>query len=152
MVRNKSPRKRKPVKSGRLPVTSRATAPVYPKRFMISLPPENDDDRPPEFFYDTLKEAIRHCVRLGPQFFLDTQYYPPLVTIIRGFEQRQDQADDAGYDYTEGGITESLPADEFITYTELGIIPVSFEPWDKHTDNWADESDNFCFFGKMPIR
>ncbi|WGM07006.1 hypothetical protein QE197_25405 (plasmid) [Arsenophonus nasoniae] len=50
------------------------------------------------------------------------------------------------------GITESLPADEFITYTELGIIPVSFEPWDKHTDNWADESDNFCFFGKMPIR
>ncbi|WGM10824.1 hypothetical protein QE197_19275 [Arsenophonus nasoniae] len=39
-----------------------------------------------------------------------------------------------------------------ITYTELGIIPVSFEPWDKHTDNWADESDNFCFFGKMPIR
>ncbi|QBY46790.1 hypothetical protein [Arsenophonus nasoniae] len=83
MARNKSPRKRKPVKSGRLPVTSRATAPVYPKRFMISLPPENDDDRPPEFFYDTLKEAIRHCVRLGPQFFLDTQYYPPLVTIIR---------------------------------------------------------------------
>ncbi|WGM08210.1 hypothetical protein QE197_25410 (plasmid) [Arsenophonus nasoniae] len=50
MARNKSPRKRKPVKSGRLPVTSRATTPVYLKRFMISLPPENDDDRPPEFF------------------------------------------------------------------------------------------------------
>ncbi|WGM03606.1 hypothetical protein [Arsenophonus nasoniae] len=85
---------------------------------MISLPPENDDDRPTEFFYDTQKEAIRHCVRLGTQFFLDTQYYPPLVTIIRGFEQRPDQADDAGYDCTEGVITESLPADEFITYTE----------------------------------
>ncbi|WGM13028.1 hypothetical protein QE197_21590 (plasmid) [Arsenophonus nasoniae] len=36
MARNKSPRKRKPVKSGRLPVTSRAIAPVYPKRFMLS--------------------------------------------------------------------------------------------------------------------
>ncbi|WGM13629.1 hypothetical protein QE197_24275 (plasmid) [Arsenophonus nasoniae] len=33
MARNKSPRKRKPVKSGRLPVTSRATAPVYPETF-----------------------------------------------------------------------------------------------------------------------
>lgn len=81
MARNKSPRKRKPGKSGRPTVTSRATAPVYPKRFMISLPPENDDDRPTEFFYNTPEEAIRHCVRLGPQFFLDTQYYPPLVTL-----------------------------------------------------------------------
>ncbi|WGM08318.1 hypothetical protein QE197_22370 (plasmid) [Arsenophonus nasoniae] len=151
MARNKSPRKRKPGKSGRPPVTSRVTPPVYPKRFMISLPPENDDDRPTEFFYNTPKEAIQHCVRLGPQFFLDTQYYPPLVTIIRGFEQRPDQADDAGYNCTEGVITESLPADEFITYTELGIIPVSFEPWDKHTDNWADRPDNFCFSSKMPI-
>ncbi|WGM18122.1 hypothetical protein QE193_23630 (plasmid) [Arsenophonus nasoniae] len=38
-------------------------------RNVFSLPPENDDDRPPEFFYDTLKEAIRHCLRLGPNFF-----------------------------------------------------------------------------------
>ncbi|WGM18131.1 hypothetical protein QE193_23695 (plasmid) [Arsenophonus nasoniae] len=45
MARNKSPRKRKPVKSGRLPVTSRATAPVYPKRFMISLPKMMMTDR-----------------------------------------------------------------------------------------------------------
>ncbi|MDR5616710.1 hypothetical protein [Arsenophonus sp.] len=151
MARNKSPRKHKPGKSGRPTVTSRAPAPVYPKRFMISLPPENDDDRPPEFFYNTPKEAIRHCVQLGPQFFLDTQYYPPLVTIIRGFAQHPGQADDAGYDCIEGVITESLPADEFITYTELGIIPVSFEPWDKHTNNWADRPDNFCFSGNMPI-
>ncbi|QBY46728.1 hypothetical protein [Arsenophonus nasoniae] len=101
MARNKSPRKRKPVKSGRLPVTSRATAPVYPKRFMISLPPENDDDRPPEFFYDTLKEAIRHCVRLGPNFSRHA-VLPAASHDYQGFEQRQDQADDAGYDYTEG--------------------------------------------------
>ncbi|WGO82242.1 hypothetical protein [Arsenophonus apicola] len=152
MARNKSPRKRKPGKSGRPTVTSRATAPVYPKRFMISLPPENDDDRPTEFFYNTPEEAIRHCVRLCPQFFLDTQYYPPLVTIIRGFAQHPGHADDAEYDCIEGVITESLPADEFITYTELGIILVSFEPWEKHTDNWADRPDNFCFSGKMPIR
>ncbi|HGJ5857069.1 MAG TPA: hypothetical protein ACHBZ9_10540 [Arsenophonus nasoniae] len=160
MARNKSPRKRKPGKSGRPTVTSRVTSPVYPKRFMISLPPESDDDRPTEFFYNTPKEAIQHCVRLGPQFFLDTQSYPPLVTIIKGFEQRLGQAEDAGYDCTEGAITESLPADEFITYTELGLIPVSFAPWDKHTNNWADIPDecdcgqdgDISFSGKIPIR
>ncbi|MGY5878578.1 hypothetical protein, partial [Wolbachia endosymbiont of Nasonia oneida] len=95
-----------------------------------------------------------------PQFFLDTQSYPPLVTIIKGFEQRLGQAEDAGYDCTEGAITESLPADEFITYTELGLIPVSFAPWDKHTNNWADIPDecdcgqdgDISFSGKIPIR
>ncbi|WP_167876786.1 hypothetical protein [Arsenophonus nasoniae] len=52
MARNKSPRKRKPVKSGRLPVTS-CTAPVYPKRFMISLHPKMMMTDRLNFFYDT---------------------------------------------------------------------------------------------------
>ncbi|VUS93149.1 hypothetical protein [Klebsiella spallanzanii] len=87
MARSKSPRKRNPGKSGNPSAASRIATLVYPKRFMVSFPPENEYDDPVEFFYDTPLEAIQHCVRLGPQFFLDTQPHPPLVTIIRGFEQ-----------------------------------------------------------------
>jgi len=158
MARNKSPRKRKPGKSGKPSSMSRIAAPVYPKRFMVSFPPESNDDDPAEFFYDTPEEAIQHCVRLGPQFFLDTQYDPPVVTVIRGFEQHPGQAEEVGYDCTDGAMTESMPADEFIICTELGIIPISFAPWDKPTDNWADRADEFdCgqyddfrFTGKIP--
>ncbi|QBY45696.1 hypothetical protein QE197_19600 (plasmid) [Arsenophonus nasoniae] len=39
-----------------------------------------------------------------------------------------------------------------VLYNEEVVKIIRLEPWDKHTDNWADESDNFCFFGKMPIR
>ncbi|KAF1366716.1 hypothetical protein FHR25_004819 [Yokenella regensburgei] len=38
-------------------------------------------------------------------------------------------------------MTESMPADQFITGAELGLVLVSFAPWDKHTDNWADRPD-----------
>lgn len=103
------------------------------------------------FFITPQKKPYATASDLAPNFSRH-QYYPPLVTIIRGFAQHPGHADDAEYDCIEGVITESLPADEFITYTELGIILVSFEPWDKHTDNWADRPDNFCFSGKMPIR
>ncbi|MGE0969549.1 hypothetical protein ACQFN5_06150 [Klebsiella sp. WOUb02] len=72
MARSKAPRKRKPGKSGKPPV-ARITPPSYPKRFMVSFPPDTDGHEPDEFFYDTPAEAIQHCVRLGPQFFLDTQ-------------------------------------------------------------------------------
>ena len=166
MARSKSPRKRKPGQSGNPSASSRIAAPVYPKRFMVSLPPENDYDNPAEFFYDTPQEAIQHCVRLGPQFFLDTQHCPPLVTIIRGFEQHSGDAEKAGYDCTDGAMTESMPANDFMTCAELGIIPVSFSPWDKPTDNWADRPDeldydcdcdcdcgqyaDFRFTGKIP--
>ncbi|MFU0923602.1 hypothetical protein ACM26B_22660 [Kluyvera sichuanensis] len=61
-------------------------------------------------------------------------------------------------------MTESIPADQFMTCTELGIMPVSFDPWDKPTDNWADRPDeldcdcdcdcgqyvDFHFTGKIP--
>ncbi|QQU58065.1 hypothetical protein I6I38_24910 (plasmid) [Serratia liquefaciens] len=114
---------------------------AYPKRFLVSVPHENDHSDPAEFFYDSPEEAIRHCARLGPQFFLDTQYYPPTVTIIRGFEQHAGQAREAGYDRVEGAMTERMPAELFITGTELGIVTVTFAPWDKHTNNWADRPD-----------
>lgn len=146
MPRNKSPKKRKqhkPGKPGKSPSEGRIPYKAYPKRFVVSTPPEHEHDTPHECFYDSPEEAIQHCVRLGPQFFLDTQYYPPLVTIIRGFEQHPGQADETGYDCIDGAMTESMQADEFITGTELGIIPVSFEPWDKNTDNWADRPDEF---------
>ncbi|SMG61897.1 hypothetical protein [Cedecea sp. NFIX57] len=128
---------------------------------MVSFPSGSDDDALAEFFYDSPEEAIRHCVHLGPQFFLDTQPYPPVVTIIRGFEQHAGEADEAGYDCTEGAMTESIPVNEFMLYTELGVMPVSFEPWDKHTDNWADRPDeldcgdcgqceHLYFTGKIP--
>lgn len=68
MARSKAPRKRKPTPS------SRPSRPDFPKRFLISLPPESAHDDPAEFFYDTPQDAIRHCVHLGPQFFLDTHF------------------------------------------------------------------------------
>lgn len=110
---------------------------------MVSFPPESDYDDPAEFFYDTPGEAIQHCVRFGPQFFLDTQPVVPEVHIIRSFEQHSGQADDAGYDCTDGAMTESMPADVFMVVVGAGVMPVSYAPWDKHTDNWADRDDEF---------
>lgn len=143
MARSKAPRKRKPGKSGKAPATSRRITPVYPKRFLVSFPPESDNDDPAEFFYDSQEEAIRHCVHLGPQYFLDTQPYPPLVTIIRGFEQHPGQAAEAGYDCTCGAMTESMSVEAFIACTELGLISVTFDSWDKHTDNWAEPPEEY---------
>lgn len=127
---------------------------------MVSCPPDTHSNEPDEFFYDTPAEAIQHCVRLGPQFFLDTLGYPPLVTVIRGFEQHLGDAERAGYDCNDGAMTENMPLDEFMTCTELGIMPVSFAPWDKSTDNWADRPEeldcdcgqyvDFRFTGKIP--
>lgn len=58
-------------------------------------------------------------------------------------------------------MTESMPVDQFMTCTELGIMPVSFDPWDKPTDNWADGPEkpdcdcgqyvDFRFTGKIPV-
>jgi len=164
MARNKSPRKRKPGKSGNPSSASRITTPVYPKRFMVSFPPESDNDDPAEFFYDTPEEAIQHCVRFGPQFFFDTQPVVPEIHIIRGIEQYPGEADDTGYDCTDGAMTESMPLDVFMVVVGSGVMPVSYAPWDKHTDNWADRDDefdcdcdcdcgqydNFRFTGKIP--
>ena len=36
-------------------------------------------------------------------------------------------------------VLESMPADVFIIATESGMLPVTFDPRDKHTDNWADD-------------
>ena len=154
MARNKSPRKRKPSKAGGTPSVTGIPRPRYPKRFLVSTPPQSVFGDPAEFFYDTPEEAIQHCAQLGPQFFLDTQPYPPLVNIIRGFESSPDGT----------AIIEYLLADDFIVATELGRVLVSFEPWDKHTDNWADSPDEldcdcdcdcgqcapFYFTGKIP--
>lgn len=132
MARNKSTRKRKPCKSGGTASVTGIPHPRYPKRFLVSTPPQSNFGDPTEFFYDSPEEAIQHCVRLGPQFFLDTQPYPPLVNIIRGFESSPDGT----------AIIEYLLVDDFIVATELGMVPVSFAPWDKHTDNWADRPDD----------
>lgn len=162
MARNKSPRKRKPSKPGKpgtSPAATRIPHRAYPKRFLVSAPPENDNLAPAEFFYDSQDEAVRHCVALGPQFFLDTQRYPPVVNIIRGFETPTD-ADDPDGD----ALIDRLPADVFINCNELGIITISFAPWDKNTDNWADkldeldcdcdcdceQHDDFRFTGRIP--
>lgn len=131
MARSKAPRKRKPASS------SRRSRPDYPKRFLVSIPPRNDYDDPAEFFYDTPQDAIRHCVHLGPQFFLDTHFDPPLVCIIRGFEPPDSPDGDV--------VLESMPADVFIIATESGMLPVTFDPWDKHTDNWADDCDDWHY-------
>ena len=139
MAPNKSPRKRNPGKPGLSPAATRIPHRAYPKRFLVSVPPENNDHTPAEFFYDLQEEAVRHCVTLGPQFFLDTQRYPPVVNIIRGFETPADAHDPDG-----DALIDRLPADAFINCTELGIITISFDPWDKHTDNWADKLDCDC--------
>ena len=167
MPRNKSPRKRKqhkPGKPGRSPADGRIPYRRYPKRFVVSAPPEHGHKTPHEFFYDSPEEAIQHCAHQGPQFFLDTLSYPPLVTVIRGFEQHPGYAERAGYDCTEGAMTEAMPLERFMTLTDLGIITLSFDPWDKTTDNWADRPDeldcdcdcdcgqyvDFSFSGKIP--
>ncbi|EJI4859160.1 hypothetical protein RTS15_005279, partial [Salmonella enterica] len=36
-------------------------------------------------------------------------------------------------------------ADVFIIATGTGMLPVTFAPWDKHTDNWADASDDWHY-------
>lgn len=110
---------------------------------MVSFPPESDYDDPAEFFYDTPEEAIQHCVRFGPRFFLDTQYHPPLVTVIRGFEQYSGQAAEEDYLCIDGAMIESIPADAFVISSQPGILPVSFAPWNKHTDNRADRPEEY---------
>ena len=131
---------------------------------MISAHPEHAHETPHEFFYDSTEEAIQHCIHLGPQFFIDTLSYPPQVTVIRGFEIHPGDAEKAGYDCIDGAMTESMPLDQFMTFTELEIIPVSFAPWDKSINNWADSPDeldcdcdcdcgqyvDFRFSGKIP--
>lgn len=131
MARSKAPRKRKPTPS------SRRSRPDFPKRFLVSIPPQSDYDDPAEFFYDTPQDAIRHCVHLGPQFFLDTHFDPPLVCIIRGFEPPDSPDSDV--------VLESIPVDVFIIVTESGMLPVTFAPWDKHIDNWADDCDDWHY-------
>lgn len=134
MARSKAPRKRKPAPS------SRRSHPDFPKRFLVSLPPDSDCAGNTEYFYNTPEEAMRHCVHLGPQFFFDTHFDPPLVCIIRGFVPPDSPDGDV--------VLQSMPADAFILATEAGILSVSFAPWDKHTDNWADEFDD----GSLPLR
>ncbi len=162
MAHKKSPRKRKPAKSGHPPATSRISRTIYPKRFLVTHPPVSDYDDPADFFYDTPQEAIQHCVRLGPQFFLDTQPVIPEVHIIRGFEEYPGQADETVYDCTDGAMTESMSVDVFMVLVGYRLISVSYAPWDKHTDNWADrheedgeyyncgQYDDFRFTGKIP--
>lgn len=53
MARNKSPRKRKPSKSGGTPSVTGIPHPRYPKRFLVSAPPQSVFGAPAEFFYDT---------------------------------------------------------------------------------------------------
>src|SRR5690606_2587334 len=92
MPRNKSPKKRKqhkPGKPGRSPADGRIPYRRYPKRFMVSAPPEHGHETPHEFFYDSPEEAIQHCVRLGPQFFLDTLER----SALRGRESRLCRSD-----------------------------------------------------------
>ncbi|WP_051124345.1 hypothetical protein [Erwinia tracheiphila] len=117
-----SPRKRKPGKSGK-PSVARITPPSYPKRFMVTLPPpDTDSDESDEFFYDTPAEAIQHCVRPGPQFFLDTQFYPPQVTIIPGFEQHPGEADETGYDWLAALDFSLGKSDVFALYGSAGLL------------------------------
>lgn len=73
MARNTSPKKRKhgkPGKPGISPAANRIPYRVYPKRFLVSVPHENNDHPPAEFFYDSQEEAVRQCVTRGPRFFL----------------------------------------------------------------------------------
>lgn len=85
-----------------------------------------------------------------------------MVNIIRGFEQHSGQADEAGYGCTDGAMTESMPLDVFMVVVGSGVMSVSYDPWDKPTDNWADrhdeldcdcgQCDNIFFGGKFPER
>jgi hypothetical protein len=61
MARNKSPRKRKPGKSGYTASETTIPRPRYPKRFLVSTPPQGDFGDVAEFFYDTPEETIQHC-------------------------------------------------------------------------------------------
>ena len=38
-----------------------------------------------------------------------------------------------------------MPADLFLIATESGMLPVTFNPWDKHTNNWADDCDDWHY-------
>ncbi|AXC66959.1 hypothetical protein DOE63_16350 [Salmonella enterica subsp. diarizonae serovar 59:z10:-] len=146
MARSKAPRKRRPGKHGKSSFSPDIPDLRYPKRWLVSVPPESDDEDAVEFFYDTPEEAIDYCVRFGPQFFLDTRPEVPDVYIIRGFEQYSGQAAEEDYLCIDGAMTECLPADVFVISSQLGILPVSVDPWDKHTDNWADRPEEYDDF------
>ncbi|HAG0017797.1 TPA: hypothetical protein G8O67_005192 [Salmonella enterica] len=142
MARSKAPRKRKPGKHSKY-TSPDMTLYQYPKRWLISLPPEFDEEEPVELFYDTPEEAIHYCVRFGPQFFLDTRPAVPEVHIIRGFEQYPGQAAEEDYLCIDGAMIECMPADAFVISCNIGLLSVSFDPWDKHTDNWADRPEEY---------
>jgi hypothetical protein len=71
-----------------------------------------------------------------PKRFLDTHFDPLLVCIEPPDLPDSDVA------------LQSMPADTFILATEAGILPIFFDPWDKHTGYWADEFDD----GSPPVR
>ncbi|EPC0219006.1 hypothetical protein ACRV89_004738 [Salmonella enterica subsp. enterica serovar Newport] len=62
MARSKAPRKRKPGKHSKY-TSPDMTLYQYPKRWLVSLPPEFDEEEPVELFYDTPEEAIHYCIR-----------------------------------------------------------------------------------------
>ncbi len=58
-------------------------------KIFIDLPLEINDDRPTKFLHQ--KKAIQQFIQLRFQFFLDKQYYPLLIMIIRDFQQYLDR-------------------------------------------------------------
>ncbi|EBP4586273.1 hypothetical protein VH79_24400 [Salmonella enterica] len=119
MARSKAPRKRRPGKHGKSSFSPDTLDLRYPKLWLVSVPPESDDEDAVEFFYDTPEEAIDYYVRFGPQFFLDTQPEVPEVYIIRGFEQ---------YSGSEAQSYENVRQVHFLTTTGLRRNPGNFQP------------------------
>ncbi|CNF40376.1 Uncharacterised protein [Yersinia kristensenii] len=68
MARNKSPRKRKPGKSGYTASGTAISRPRYPNRFLVSTPPQSDFGDVAEFFYDTPEETISTACDLALSF------------------------------------------------------------------------------------
>jgi len=96
---------------------------------MVSLLTEDPDDFPVEFFYDEPEEAVRHCVHLGPQYFIDTQHYPPTVNIIREFETGSSSVSDYGrFKRIGGAFVVPIPAGQFTIATFTGLLSISMDP------------------------
>lgn len=155
MARKKTPRKRKPARGSGMITSPEEHQHRYPKRWMVSLLTEDPDDFPVEFFYDEPEEAIQHCVHLGPQYFLDTQHYPPTVNVIRGFEADSSSASNGRFKRLGGAFVVPIPAGQFTIATFTGMLSISIDPWDPHTENWAsrpgeDEFDSFFLSEPAP--